>query len=143
MKKEILIAFCSLALIIGCKKSEDGNKGIISESESTQTKITDENGKIDSTTTTSIEKNIDGRKMDTESIPYKAEDGSRAKATFVNTDKSSTIMIEANNKKFQLDRKTLTSEGAVYERKGISAEVKGDSLFITQDNNVIHLRKVK
>lgn len=142
MKKELLVAFSVLTMIIGCKKSEDGNKGVV-ELTTSETKVVNENGKSDTITTASTTKSIDGRKMDTEYVPYIATDGSRAKATFVNTDKANTILIEANNNKFQLDRKSLTSTGAIYERNGISAEVKGDSLLISQGKTIIPLVKVK
>lgn len=142
MRKELIVAFAALSMIIGCKKSEDGNKGVI-ELTTSETNVVNENGKSDTITTSSSSKSIDGRKIDTESIPYKALDGSRARAIFVNTEKSNTVMIEANNSKFQLDRKELTSTGAKYERNGISAEVKGDSLLISQGKTIIPLVKVK
>jgi len=136
MKKEFLVAFSALTMIIGCKKSESGNKDVV-ELTTSETKVVNENGKSDTITTSSTEKTIDGRKMNTENIPYKGLDGSRARAIFVNTDKSNTVTIEANNTKFQLDRKELTATGAKYERNGISAELKGDSLIISQDKHII------
>ena len=74
-----------------------------------------------------------------EVISYKASDGSRANVTIVSGPKENTMLIKANNQKFQLDRKSPT----VYERNGIEAEMKGDSLFITQDNTIISLVKDK
>lgn len=85
---------------------------------------------------------IDGNKNGSYSYPYKASDGSRAKATFMNNGRSKTILIEANNRKFELDFKNKTPEGELYERSGISAESKGDSLIISQDNNEIALVRV-
>jgi len=73
---------------------------------------------------------------------YIASDKSRANATFTNTEKGNTILIEANNQKFQLDRKELTPDGGIYERNGVHAEVKKDSLIITQDNLQIDLKRV-
>lgn len=140
MKKNILISSLAMSLaLVSCKKND--NK-MTSESYSSETTVTDENGKIDSVTTTSMEKTVDGQKSGSYSYPYKASDGSRAKATFTNG-KSKTVLIEANNNKFQLDFKEKTSAGERYERSGISAETKGDSLIITQDNNVISLVRVK
>ncbi len=143
MKNTIVIAFFALGLMTSCKKSDGGNKGIISESHTTETKVTDNNGKIDSSTLSSSTRIVNGKKVQEVSIPYKASDGSRAKATYVTIDNLSTIIIEANNKKFELDKKSNTAAGAIYERNGITAEKKGDSLFITQDNNVIHLGEYK
>ncbi|MGV4414876.1 hypothetical protein [Chryseobacterium sp. T1] len=142
MRKEFLVVFSALTMIVACKKSDEGNKGVL-ELTTSETKVVTENGKSDTITTSSTNQNIDGRNMNTESIPYKALDGSRARAIFVNTEKSNTVMIEANNNKFQLDRKELTSTGAKYERNGISAEVKGDSLLISQGTTIIPLIKVK
>ncbi len=67
------------------------------------------------------------------SFTYKATDGSRAKATFKNS--TNTLLIYANNRKFQLDKK----DDKNYERGGITARIAGDSLIITQDDNVIDL----
>jgi len=141
MKTNPLISGFAIALaLISCKKNDSK---MSSESYSSETTVTDENGKIDSATTTSMEKNIDGKKVEEYSIPYKAEDGSRAKATFINNGKSKTITLEANNNKFVLDFKKKTSEGEFYERNTISAETKGDSLLISQDNQVMHLERIK
>lgn len=77
------------------------------------------------------------------SYAYKAEDGTRAKATFINDGKAKTISLESNHNKFVLDFKKKTAEGEYYERSTISAETKGDSLLISQDDQVIHLVKDK
>ena len=141
MKTKPLISAFAIALaLISCKKNDSK---MSSESYSSETTVTDKNGKIDSATTTSMEKTIDGKKVEEYSIPYKAEDGSRAKATFINNGKSKTITLEANNNKFVLDFKKKTSEGEFYERNTISAETKGDSLLISQDNQVMHLARIK
>ena len=141
MKKYILISSFAVALaLVSCKKNDTK---MTSESYSTETTVTDENGKIDSVTTTSMEKTVDGNKIQEYSVPYKAEDGSRAKATFIDNGKSKTITLEANNNKFVLDFKKKTAEGEFYERNTISAETKGDSLLISQDNQVMHLARVK
>ena len=142
MKTNILI-FSTIALgLVSCKKNEDSK--MMKQTYSSETELVDNNGKIDSATTTSMEKDINGKKMSTVSYPYKASDGSRAKATFINDGKSKTITIEANKMKYVLDYKGVTaSEGQYYERNSIIAEATEDSLLITQGNNVIHLEKVK
>jgi len=141
MKKYILIPGFAVAIaLVSCKKNDTK---MTSESYSTETTVTDENGKIDSVTTTSMEKTVDGKKVQEYSVPYKAVDGSRAKATFTDNGKSKTITLEANNNKFVLDFKKKTSEGEFYERNTISAETKGDSLLISQDNQVMHLARIK
>lgn len=141
MKANTLISGVVIALaLVSCKKNDSK---MSSESYSSETTVTDENGKIDSVTTTSMEKTVDGKKVQEYSVPYKAADGSRAKATFTDNGKSKTIILEANNNKFVLDFKKKTSEGELYERNTISAETKGDSLLISQDNQVMHLARVK
>ncbi|WP_333851082.1 hypothetical protein [Epilithonimonas sp.] len=141
MKKITLISGFVVALaLVSCKKNDTK---MTSESYSTETTVTDENGKIDSVTTTSMDKTVDGKKVQEYSVPYKADDGSRAKATFFDNGKSKTITLEANNNKFVLDFKKKTAEGEFYERNTITAETKGDSLLISQDNQVIHLVKIK
>jgi len=77
----------------------------------------------------------DDRKEET--ISYRASDGSRANVLLVTSSKENTMTIRANNQKFQLDKKSDTE----YERNGVKAEIKGDSLFITQDDMVIPLVK--
>ena len=141
MKTNTLISCFAIALaLVSCKKNDTRRA---SESYSTETTVTDENGKIDSVTTTSAEKEVNGKKIKSASFPYKASDGSRAKATFIDDGKAKTITIEANNMKYVLGFKKTTPTGELYERNTISAEASEDSLLISQGNNVIHLAKVK
>lgn len=141
MKTNILIlGFVALAFT-SCKKNEDSK--MTKQTYATETTVTDDNGKIDSATTTSMEKNINGTVTKNYSFPYKASDGSRAKATFDDYGKTKTITIEANKIKYVLDFKKATASGELYERNSISAETTPDSLFISQGDNVIHLGKVR
>jgi hypothetical protein len=110
---------------------------------STETNLVNDNGKIDSATVTTVEKEVNGKKTSMVSYPYKTSDGSRAKATFIDNGKSKTITIEANDMKYVLDFKKATPTGEIYERNSISAESSEDSLLISQDNKVIHLGKIK
>ncbi len=138
MKKHLIAVLCIISLsAINCKKAE-GNKNVITE-ENIETKITTKNGELDSTTTLSQKKIIDGKVINTTSYTFRATDGSRAKVTFTNAEKSHTIAIEANNHKFQLDQVSASKNSISYERNGIKAVSKGDSLQITQGNNVIEL----
>ncbi|MDR2204665.1 MAG: hypothetical protein LBE36_00655 [Flavobacteriaceae bacterium] len=72
-----------------------------------------------------------------QSYTYKALDGTPAKVTFTNSGKKKTISIEANGQKYQLDQ----TDSTTYERNSVKAEVKGDSLFIMQEDHVIPLVK--
>lgn len=142
MKKYTLTAAVVISVIsFSCKKNEESK--MVNQTFSTETEVVDNNGKIDSATTTMSEKEVDGKKTSSVSYPYKAIDGSRAKATFTNDVKSKLITIEANNHKFVLDFKKATAKGELYERNSISAEASADSLLISQGNNVIHLVKIK
>ncbi|MPS74570.1 MAG: hypothetical protein E2590_15665 [Chryseobacterium sp.] len=141
MKKNILISALAISLaLVSCKKNDTKR---MSESYSTKTEIVEKDGKIDTVTTTSAEKEVNGKKTTSISYPYKASDGSRAKATFIDDGKAKTITIEANNMKYVLDFKKATPTGELYERNTISAESSEDSLLISQGNNVIHLAKVR
>ena len=141
MIKNYLILSVSLGLTLAsCNKNEDSK--MMKQTYSTESTVTDDNGKIDSITTTSMEKDVNGTVTKNYSIPYMAADGSRAKATFDDNGKSKTITIEANNMKYVLDFKKTTATGELYERNSISAETTKDSLFISQGNNMIHLGKI-
>lgn len=140
MKSNLILASLVIGLIsFSCNKKEGGNKGIISESQTTETTVTDHNGKIDSISTSSTEHVDNGGKKTSESLSYKALDGSRAKATFSNDNGKKTLMIEANNNKFQLDFVNKTPHGEHYMRNQVSADTKGDSLIIKQDDIIIPL----
>lgn len=142
MKKYIFSASVVLSVIsFSCKKNEESK--MVNQTFSTETEVVDNNGKIDSATTTMSEKEVDGKKTSSISYPYKAIDGSRAKATFTNDGKSKLITIEANNHKFVLDFQKTTAKGELYERNSISAEATADSLLISQGNNLIQLVKIK
>lgn len=144
MKTNLLIAAVLLSVVsLSCKKSEGGNKGVISESSSSETTVVDNNGKVD-TLTTSTEQISDGNQTMETSVAYKGLDGTRAKATFSSGKSGKTLVIEsANSQKYQLDFKSKTAEGEHYERNGVSANTKGDSLIISQGDTEIPLVKVK
>lgn len=136
----LILGLATTLALLACKKNETK---MTSESYSTETNVVDDNGKIDSATTTSAEKVVNGKKTTSISYPYKASDGSRAKATFTNDGKSKLITIEANNHKFVLDFQKATAKGELYERNSISAEATADSLLISQGDNIIPLVKIK
>ena len=119
MKK---FAFALLAMIglASCTK-EEGNKGVL---------------KQDQPTTENMEKAlIPGANTYT----YRGLEGVRAKVIFENTEKANTVTIQANNNRFQLDKKSESKGEVQYERAGIKAVAKGDSLIVEQNGNVIPL----
>lgn len=143
MKKGLLIAVSTAALsLIGCKKSESGNKSII-KTDSSETVITDNNGKIDSLTQSSSTTEINGQKTEKTDFVYKATDGTLVKVVFKNDPKENTVAITSNKKTFTLP-KTETKDGeTIYKKDDMTARVKGDSLHLEQGNNVIELKRTK
>ncbi|KPE50378.1 hypothetical protein [Chryseobacterium indologenes] len=143
MKKGLLIAVSTAALsLIGCKKSESGNKSII-KTDSSETVITNNNGKIDSLTQSSSTTEINGQKTEKTDFVYKATDGTLVKVVFKNDPKENTVAITSNKKTFTLP-KTETKDGeTIYKKDDMTARVKGDSLHLEQGNNVIELKRTK
>lgn len=114
MKKIVLGLGIVLTSFVACKKSTDGNKNILAQENENSSNTTTEESKV-----------------------YIGLEKSKAKVTFKNSPKENTITIEANNQKFVLDKKETEGGKTIYERNGIKAEVKKDSLYIIQDDNVI------
>ncbi|KXH82857.1 hypothetical protein [Chryseobacterium kwangjuense] len=128
MKKSIIILNAILAItVISCKKSsESGNKSIL-KTDSSETVITDTNGK----------------RVEKTDFVYKATDGSLVKVVFKNDPNESTVAITSNKKTFTLP-KTETKDGeTIYKKEDMTARVKGDSLHLEQGNNVIELKRTK
>lgn len=119
MKRLFIIA--AAVTLCSCSKSKEGNLNVL---------------KTENTT----EKNQQDFE---ESNGYIASDGSRAKVVLKKKKKDYTISISANNTTFVLDYTSSTPDGEIFERNGIKAETKGDSLFISSDGKIIELAKVK
>ncbi|MDR2236033.1 MAG: hypothetical protein LBE92_07915 [Chryseobacterium sp.] len=143
MKKGLLIAVSAVALsLVSCKKSESGNKSII-KSDSSETVITDDNGKIDSVTQSSSTTEINGQKTEKTDFVYKATDGALVKVVFKNDPKENTIAITSNKKTFTLPKAETKDGETVYKKDDMIARVKGDSLYLEQGNNMIELKRTK
>jgi len=143
MRKSLLIAASAVALLFtSCKKSESGNKSVI-KTDSSETVITDNNGKIDSVTQSSSTTEVNGQKTEKTDFVYKATDGTLVKVVFKNDPKESNVAITSNKKTFTLP-KTDTKDGeAIYKKDDMTARVKGDSLHLEQGKNVIELKRTK
>jgi len=143
MKKGLLVAASAVALLLtNCKKSESGNKSVI-KTDSSETVITDNNGKIDSATQSSSTIEVNGQKTEKTDFVYKATDGTLVKVVFKNDPKESNVAITSNKKTFTLP-KTDTKDGeTIYKKDDMTARVKGDSLHLEQGNNVIELKRTK
>ncbi|OWK74629.1 hypothetical protein CBW16_04290 [Flavobacteriaceae bacterium JJC] len=142
MKKIIYLgAIVALSANFSCKKSTEGNKSVI-VTESQEKELKTENGKTDSSYSSSTvikdEKGINEEHTDR----YVAEDGSSALVTFKNTGKENTISIRSNNKTISAPRKAEKGEG-VYGNYDFEIVSKNDSITITQGNNIIRLKKAR
>ncbi|AZA47353.1 hypothetical protein EG346_03760 [Chryseobacterium carnipullorum] len=143
MRKSLLIAVSAVALLLtSCKKNESGNKSVI-KMDSSETVITDHNGKIDSLTQSSSTIEVDGKKTEKTDFVYKATDGTLVKVVFKNDPKENTVAITSNKKTFTLPKTETKNGETIYKKDDMTARVKGDSLHLEQGNNVIELKRTK
>ncbi|MFP3832154.1 hypothetical protein [Chryseobacterium sp. SIMBA_028] len=143
MKKGLLIAVSASALLLtNCKKSESGNKSVI-KTDSSETLVTDNNGKIDSVTQSSSTLDVNGKKIEKTDFVYKATDGTLVKVIFKNDPKESTVAITSNTKTFTLSKTETKGEETIYKKDDMTVRVKGDSLHLEQGNNIIELKRTK
>ncbi|HBV14981.1 hypothetical protein [Chryseobacterium carnipullorum] len=143
MRKSLLIAVSAVALLLtSCKKNESGNKSVI-KMDSSETVITDHNGKIDSLTQSSSTIEVDGKKTEKTDFVYKATDGTLVKVVFKNDPKEKTVAITSNKKTFTLPKTETKNGETIYKKDDMTARVKGDSLHLEQGNNVIELKRTK
>lgn len=143
MKKSLLALGAVLTLsVISCKKSESGNKSII-KTDSSETLITDHNGKIDSIDQSSTIVDINGKKYEKTDFVYKATDGTLVKVVFKNDPKESTVAITSNKKTFTLPKTDTKGDETIYKKDDMTARVKGDSLHLEQGRNIIELKRTK
>ncbi|MCD9618564.1 hypothetical protein [Chryseobacterium gleum] len=143
MKKSLLALGAVLALtVVSCKKSESGNKSVI-KADSSETVVTDNNGKIDSVTQSSSTVDINGQKTEKTDFVYKATDGTLVKVVFKNDPKESTVAITSNKKTFTLPKSETKGDETIYKKDDMTARVKGDSLHLEQGNNIIELKRTK
>ncbi|MFZ4930883.1 hypothetical protein [Chryseobacterium sp. Mn2064] len=143
MKKSLLVLGTVLTLAaVSCKKNESGNKSVI-KIDSTETTVTDHNGKIDSVTQGSYTVDVNGKKTVKTDFVYKATDGTLVKVVFKNDPKESTVAITSNKKTFTLPKSETKGEETIYKKDDMTARVKGDSLHLEQGNNIIELKRTK
>lgn len=143
MKKSLLVLGTVLTLTaISCKKNESGNKSVI-KTDSSETVITDTNGKIDSVTQSSSTVDMNGQKTEKTDYVYKATDGTLVKVVFKNDPKESTVAITSNKKTFTLPKSETNGDETVYKKDDMTAKVKGDSIHLEQGNNIIELKRTK
>lgn len=140
MIKNGILIFCLFLITTACKN--EGNKGVI-KSNTSETAVTDNNGEVDSITTSDSTTETDGKKTEKTNYVYKATDGTLVKVVFETTPKESTVAITSNKKTFTLQKAEAKGHETIYKKDDMTARVKGDSLFLEQDNNVIELKRTK
>lgn len=141
MKKELILSIGILMFSLSsCKKSEEGNKGII-KADSANTVILADNGAIDSTIAYNTD--INGKKSIKTDYVYKATDKSLVKVVFNYDPKNRTVSITNNNKTFVLEKSEAKVNETIYKKDDMTATVKGDSLIIHQGKNIIELERTK
>ena len=136
MKKTILIAASSALLVISsCTKSSEGNKSVIKQ----------ENGYSEdlSKDTLTVAGETDNTDSQEYTERYVGEDGTSALVTFKNTDKEKNISIRSNNKTISAPQKEATENVRTYGDFDITIVAKNDSITITQEDNVIVLKKAR
>ena len=136
MKKTILIAASSALLVISsCTKSSEGNKSVIKQ----------ENGYSEdlSKDTLTVAGETDNTDSQEYTERYVGEDGTSALVTFKNTDKEKNISIRSNNKTISAPQKEATKNVRTYGDFDITIVAKNDSITITQEDNVIVLKKAR
>lgn len=138
MKKGLIIAVSAIALsLISCKKNESGNKNVLKAEDSAV--ILADNGKVDSTVNYNVD--VNGKKSIKTNYVYKATDGTLVKVVF--NYQENTMSIRSNNKTFILNKVEAKGNETTYEKEDMKAKVKGDSLILDQDKNIIQLVKTK
>lgn len=141
MKKELILSVGILMFSLSsCKKSEEGNKGII-KADSANTEILADNGAIDSTIAYNTD--INGKKTIKTDYVYRATDKSLVKVVFNYDPKNRTVSITNNKKTFVLEKSEAKVNETIYKKDDMTATVKGDSLIIHQGNNIIELERTK
>ena len=136
MKKTILIAASSALLVISsCTKSSEGNKSVMKQ----------ENGYSEdlSKDTLTVAGETDNTDSQEYTERYVGEDGTSALVTFKNTDKEKNISIRSNNKTISAPQKEATENVRTYGDFDITIVAKNDSITITQEDNVIVLKKAR
>lgn len=142
MRKSLLALAVLTLTVVSCKKSESGNKSVI-KTDSTETVVTDNNGKVDSITQSSSTVNVNGQKTEKTDFVYKATDGTLVKVVFKNDPKESTVAITSNKKTFVLTKSETKGDETIYKKDDMTARVKGDSLHLEQGDNIIPLKRTK
>ena len=136
MKKTVLLAASSiLMLTLSCNKNTEGNKSVIKQENGYSADLPKDSVDM----TDQITAGNESAKEYTDR--YVGEDGTSALVTFNNEEK--TISIRSNNKTIAAPQKDVSAAGTTYGNYDFNILVKNDSIKITQDDNVILLKKAR
>lgn len=83
----------------------------------------------------------DEMNLQDDTYTYKAEDGTLATLTFLNTDSVNTLTVKMNDKEYVLDQTEAWAKGADYEKDGVKAYSQRDDLDLTIDGKTIKLKR--
>lgn len=83
----------------------------------------------------------DEMNLQDDTYTYRAEDGTLAAVTFLNTDSVHTLTVKMNDKEYVLDQTEAWAKGADYEKDGVKAHSQRDDLDLTIDGKTIKLKR--
>ena len=136
MKKLPVLLSLSLisALVISCSKKDSTE-----EVAQTQNEIVRDTVSVD--TVSGGVTSQDEMNLQDDTYTYKAEDGTLATLTFLNTDSVHTLTVKMNDKEYVLDQTEAWAKGADYEKDGVKAHSQRDDLDLTMDGKIIKLKR--
>ncbi len=122
-------------LTLSCNKNTEGNKSVIKQENGYSADLPKDSVDM----TDQITAGNENAKEYTDR--YVGSDGTSTLVTFNNEEK--TISIRSNNKTIAAPQKEVSSAGTTYGNYDFTILVKDDSIKITQEDNIILLKKAR
>ncbi len=122
-------------LTLSCNKNTEGNKSVIKQENGYSADLPKDSVDM----TDQITSGNENAKEYTDR--YVGSDGTSTLVTFNNEEK--TISIRSNNKTIAAPQKEVSSAGTTYGNYDFTILVKDDSIKITQEDNIILLKKAR
>lgn len=137
MRKLIIPLSLVSVLVLSCSK-----QNINQESSETQNEVVMDSmvSKDTLAGNTADQEDIAGTK-NTYTYNYKANNGTMAIVTFLNTDTEHTLTVKMNDKTYVLDQTEAWAKGADYEKDGVKAHSQRDDLDLTMNGKTIKLKR--
>ena len=137
MKKLPVLLSLSLisVLVISCSKKDSTE-----EVAQTQNEIVRDTAVSVDTVSGGVTSQDEMNRQD-DTYTYRAEDGTLAAVTFLNTDSVHTLTVKMNDKEYVLDQTEAWAKGADYEKDGVKAHSQRDDLDLTMDGKTIKLKR--